>query len=413
MSIPVVLLGLPARPGGLVSQGSAIASFLHPAMKASVHWRVVNGSVLTFNFNTTWTIALNERANLGLTHFAMLHEDVCPEDFWLDKLLDELRKSDADVVSAVVPIKTSEGTTSTALETPDPWRPNRLSMREVFERPETWTEDGLLINTGCWIARLDRPWCEQICFRNQDRIVNRDGKFVPEFMPEDWDFSRQLRNLGAKVCATRAVRLYHEREEWNNFTPWGAEVPHPEEPGNVVFPDDVPGWLTREEGLALANLARGKRVLEIGSYCGKSTVCLAQTADLVVAVDPFDGRGTPTPLGTRESFERATQRYGVRDKIRVVVGTGADLTPEDGPFDLAFIDGAHDYASVQADVGYAVARLAPGGLLAFHDYREHHGEFDGGWDAGVTQSVLELVSGGAQMLARHGSLAVVRPAGGS
>jgi predicted O-methyltransferase YrrM len=39
------------------------------------------------------------------------------------------------------------------------------------------------------------------------------------------------------------------------------------------------------------------------------------------------------------------------------------------PFDFIFIDGAHDYASVAADTELAHALLAPGGIIAWHDYQ--------------------------------------------
>src|SRR5712691_13572252 len=58
---------------------------------------------------------------------------------------------------------------------------------------------------------------------------------------------------------------------------------------------DVPGWLTDEEGEALYDLARactGKGVIvEIGSWVGKSTICLgrgslAGASVPIYAVDP-------------------------------------------------------------------------------------------------------------------------------
>jgi hypothetical protein len=51
------------------------------------------------------------------------------------------------------------------------------------------------------------------------------------------------------------------------------------------FPTDVRGWLTPKEGETLAQLAEGKLVLEIGSYHGLSTICMAQTAKMVHAID--------------------------------------------------------------------------------------------------------------------------------
>jgi predicted O-methyltransferase YrrM len=79
-------------------------------------------------------------------------------------------------------------------------------------------------------------------------------------------------------------------------------------------------------------------------------------------------------------------------------------------FDLAFIDGAHDAPSVKLDASLATAALAPGGLLAFHDFRNFPGEHDGNWDPGVTQTVNELIAQGASLVDKIGTIAVVRPA---
>ena len=49
------------------------------------------GSLLAANFNDIWSAALNHVHEGGqLDYFAMLHDDVAPEDFWLDKLVEEL-----------------------------------------------------------------------------------------------------------------------------------------------------------------------------------------------------------------------------------------------------------------------------------------------------------------------------------
>ena len=48
--------------------------------------------------------------------------------------------------------------------------------------------------------------------------------------------------------------------------------------------------------------------------------------------------------------------------------------------------------------------------MAFHDYRKSPREHDGGWDAGVTMAVEDILSDGANLLERHGTVAVVRPA---
>jgi predicted O-methyltransferase YrrM len=76
-----------------------------------------------------------------------------------------------------------------------------------------------------------------------------------------------------------------------------------------------------------------------------------------------------------------------------------DLPPV---YDVVFIDGSHDYESVKRDADLALGRLTDNGVLAFHDY-------DSGRDEGVTRAVDELISGGATLLSRADSLAVLRP----
>lgn len=130
------------------------------------------------------------------------------------------------------------------------------------------------------------------------------------------------------------------------------------------FPKDVSGWLTRCEGEALYELARAKDVLEIGSYQGKSTICLAQSARAVLSVDPHDGRATPRPRPTKQAMQVNLRRYNVDGKV-----AHAWPFPENGEsFDLVFIDGDHSYEAVKADIETAKRVLRPGGVIACHDY---------------------------------------------
>lgn len=382
------------------------------------------GSLLACNFNQLWCGALN-RVHGGerLDYFAMLHDDIGAEDFWLDKLIDELEAKQLDVLGVVIPIKDTRGLTSMALAKPgDDWLPYaRLSMHDVYSLPETFTSDDigwpLLLNTGCWVARWNQDWARQVHFEINDEIVfNRAAsRYQAQTEPEDWNFSRQLHEIGApgsptdgmprlRIGATRKIKAIHRGEmDFTNMHPWGSHAFDKESlkasPVPNAFPHDVPGWLHREEAAALAELARGKRVLEIGSYCGLSTICMARTAEHVTAVDYFDGRGTAVPQDTLPRFLANIQRYGVADKIDT-------HHPDDplpcGEFDLAFIDGAHDAMSVRLDIKKALEAIKPDGLLAFHDYRSPI-------DPGVTLAVDELLASGGELISVHASVAVVRP----
>jgi hypothetical protein len=391
-----------------------------------VIYRYRESSLLAGNFNGLWCEALNVvRSGQRLDYFAMIHADVQPDELWLDVLIEELEARDLDLLGAVVPIKDPHGLTSLALAHPsgDPWSILcRLTMADAYRLPETFTSEDighpLLLNTGLWVCRFDEAWARKVWFTINDRIVQfPDGQYVAQCVSEDWFFSRQCHELGLKIGATRRVRLTHRGPtEFHNTHAWGelfdsAYVPKSPLPEGLpelfLFPADIEGWLGHDEGQALAELAKGKRVLEIGSYCGLSTVCLARTAEHVVAVDPHDGRGTACPGNTLPALRANLSRYGVAEKVEVVVGTLAspeiaEIVDRRAPFDVAFIDGAHDAESVAEDIAEACSRLAPDGLLAFHDYGSPI-------DPDVTATVDDLISSGAEMLTITGTVAVVRP----
>lgn len=375
------------------------------------------GSLLAANFNALWCTALNMlHAGRPPKYFAMLHDDIGPQDWWLDELIAELEERDLDVLGVVVPIKDNRGITSIALDRDGSscWLPLcRLSMAEILSLPSTFTSDDvghpLLLNTGCWVCRFDPEWVTKVHFTINDKIVfNKSlNGYQAITEPEDWFFSRLCHEIGLKLGATRKIEVTHRGEyEFGNTNVWGQYpfdreyVKESQLPADRFrYPFDVMGWLTEPEGEALFTLARDKKVLEIGSYCGCSTICLAQSAKHVTALDFHDGRGTASPLNTLPEIQNNLRRYGLTDRVSIV---HPDWELPDQEFDLAFIDGAHDYESVKADIEKSLAMLKPDGLIAFHDYASQV-------DPGVTAAVDELLAGGAKLLSVTDSLAVVRP----
>ena len=133
---------------------------------------------------------------------------------------------------------------------------------------------------------------------------------------------------------------------------------------------DVPGWLTDEEGEALYELARsctGKGVIvEIGSWKGKSTVCLgvgSQDGEAVpvYAIDPHaDYR-----FG---DFKTNVERARIAELVRPIAALSqpaADDFVE--PIELLFVDGSHEYDLVLEDFEKWVPKVVDGGWVAFHD----------------------------------------------
>jgi hypothetical protein len=220
---PSLLVALPSYDGRRYN-AQAMASLLQ-IRNVDVRTYEVHGSLLALNCNRAWAEALNSRP----TFFMMIHDDILPvEDNWISLMFQELLDRRASVLSVVSPIKTPDGLTSTAIETEDSWNPRRLSMTEVFERPETWTEDGLLLNTGLMLVNFTEPWVERVHFTINDQIIHRDGKWVPEAQPEDWNFSRMARERGARLYATRKVIIQHVgRAGYDNSMAWGSQLTDP------------------------------------------------------------------------------------------------------------------------------------------------------------------------------------------
>lgn len=417
-------LGMPGY--GEITAGAAKGFWRATANPDGCEFKYYEGSLLANCFNRLWADALNIRhAGRRLDYFAMQHSDIEPEDGWLDALIEELEDRDLDVLGVVAPIKSPEGLTSIALHDPgDNWKVfTRLTMREVYRLPQTFTSDDvggpLLLNTGLWVCRFDPEWARKVRFTINDRIVFNTAEdcYMAQVEPEDWYFSRLCHELGLKIGCTRKIALGHRGPAvYLNNHPWGQHfdkhycresVLPPQ--SHVQFPWDVRGWLTEDEGLALADLAAGRDVLEVGSYLGRSTICMAQRASRVVSVDPHDGRATPTPTNTYHQFLANLERYGVRDKVEACRGAFGAQQLDRQSFDLAFIDGDHAYEAVLADCEKAMDCLRPGGLLALHDYRTHAGQHDGRWDPGVTKAVDELLARGGKLIATHATVAVIEP----
>lgn len=226
-SSPRIFLAVPSYDGKLTSRA---AQTIYTASTVNMKMEAVgSSSLLCYGFNSAWCMALNHRKD-GITHFAMLHNDIQPEDGWIDTLIAEADKHEADIVSCVVPLKNNSGITSTAIDT-DYFHPRRLTIRETASLPETFSAEDvpwsgvnmLLVNSGCWICRFTAPWVDRVCFSIEDRIERMpDGTFEPRVVSEDWNFSRFAHREDLKVMATTKVKLTHVGvAPFPNYGEWG------------------------------------------------------------------------------------------------------------------------------------------------------------------------------------------------
>jgi predicted O-methyltransferase YrrM len=142
-----------------------------------------------------------------------------------------------------------------------------------------------------------------------------------------------------------------------------------------IDPDSVKGFLDPREGERLFELAGLAAALgpclEVGSYCGKSTLYLGAACQAagqqLFAVDHHRGSEEHQP-GEGYAFRRTLHRAGLEDTVvPIVAGTAMVGRHWRIPLGMVFIDGGHSDAAALADYRTWSGHLVPGGILAIHD----------------------------------------------
>ncbi|HEU4423652.1 MAG TPA: class I SAM-dependent methyltransferase [Pilimelia sp.] len=204
--------------------------------------------------------------------------------------------------------------------------------------------------------------------------------------------------------------------------------------------EDAPGFMPPDEGLALYEAARGVAalgpLLEVGTYCGKSTVYLGVAArecgGYVVTVDHHRGSEEHQPgweyhdpalvdpatgrLDTLPAMRRTLHAAGLEDAVVAVVGRStvvAELWAM--PLALVFIDGGHTEQAAWGDYRAWAPHVMPGGLLVIHDvfpdpadggqapYHIYRAAIDDGFvETAVTGSLRVLQAAAGDGLGRAG-----------
>jgi len=153
------------------------------------------------------------------------------------------------------------------------------------------------------------------------------------------------------------------------------------------------GFMPADEGLALhAAAVRAARLglplLEVGTYCGRSTLLLADAAReagvSVVTVDHHRGSEEQQPgweyhdpevvdprsglMDTLPAFRRTLHEAGLEEHVIAVVGRSPHVAAVwGGQLGLVFIDGGHTDEHATADYEGWAPHLAQDGLLVVHD----------------------------------------------
>ncbi len=169
----------------------------------------------------------------------------------------------------------------------------------------------------------------------------------------------------------------------------------------MIDPQSIPGFLSPQEGALLRDAVAGAPgvgpVLEIGAYCGRSSLYLGAAAraagTLLFSLDHHRGseehqRGEAYHdpavwdaeagcVDTLPVFRDAVRRAGLEGHVIALVGPSAAIARHwRTPLRFLFIDGGHSLQTALADWQLWATWVAPGGVLAIHDVL--HRPADGG-----------------------------------
>lgn len=165
--------------------------------------------------------------------------------------------------------------------------------------------------------------------------------------------------------------------------------------------EKIEGWMRYEDTYreAVRTTPDGGTIVEVGSFLGRSAAFMAveianSGKDLrFVCVDPFngnlgvlDGQKLIDKRCTVENFRRNVNSGGAGHLIETLVGFSVDVAANfpDASIDFVFIDAAHDYPNVRADLCAWLPKVKHGGIIAGHDYGD-------GWPM-VRVAVQEVLS---------------------
>lgn len=166
---------------------------------------------------------------------------------------------------------------------------------------------------------------------------------------------------------------------------------------------DVDGWMSPDQARRLydaaARTTAGDRIVEIGSFRGRSAIVLASAAPdgvRVYAIDPHAGndRGPQEIEGFAAEaaddhtvFTANLAAAGVSDRItHLRMFSDAAHGELDGEVAVLYVDGAHRYSPARRDIDTWGQRVEDGGTMLIHD------SFS---SIGVTLAILrELAFGG-------------------
>ena len=303
-------------------------------------------------------------------------------------------------------------------------------LRQIVRQSKIWASEEIILPTLTALLgyelTLNPCSYDYVRYRIPYSLANADAAFGRPDVFWMHPVPRQYHN---------PLRM-HIRRKYNQYEKaLPKEIPMssdktPEPPLLLTWPilsrmKTIEGWLSEEEAdLLIATLGRAvalstdaPAIVEVGSYCGRSTVVLGSVVQAiglekdakVYAIDPHDGKLGALDQGIRQlppsldKFQSNIAAAGLTNIVKLVRSHSFEVQ-WNKPICFLFIDLLHDYMNVARDFHHFEPWVAAGSYVVFHDYAPYY--------PGVMTFVDETLAGGAfERVHSVGSLIVLRKIG--
>lgn len=264
---------------------------------------------------------------------------------------------------------------------PEPWFLDIQDKQDALVRdPESLAASDNPLEPTQFSMTDDVYLCYKVAKAGYD-ILAHGGVLPIHYNPDGTACVMDLKDLPIRHVAAASIW-------YNGLLPRNYYNPIFQESTGDGYPD---GFMSMVELKRLQKEVTGCRVLEFGSYKGRSSVAMAETAEQVVCVDTFDGDGEVGGIDTLGTFLTNTFDY---PNISPIISPTAYFENlfKDKVFDVVFVDGDHSLQGATFD--FNIAKQCGKRILA-HDWESFEvtpaAEAAGLKPLWVEESLVELI----------------------
>jgi len=292
-----------------------------------------------------WSIAATVAAG---EVFVQVSDDMMPPQGWDRAILDALGVTTVPAVLRVSDGHRTDGLIVLAIVTRAWWKQEGHLFHPAFF--SMFSDNWLTERATAAGAIIEAP---HLVFEHRHPV------FTGEPMHPTTANSNSLLHYatGAKVLAQ--LRAGREPFTWRDI------------PGCVLDPSPA------QVHARIINSLEKPVCVEVGVANGRGLACIATLAEfkggLSVGIDTFAGTPGESEPYPPDMHQRCLAFLDRCDLQPIVLRQASTATLSPRIFDYAFLDAAHDYDSIRADIAAWWPKIKPGGWLAGHDYTNAEG----------------------------------------